>query len=76
MCPAQSTWQEQNSWMDHYRARLGPPEGYAPSPGRDRPLSLDDPSLQAQQQQQQQGGGPGGSFLTDQHTASSDALRK
>lgn len=23
------TWQEQNDWMDYYRQRLGPSEGYA-----------------------------------------------
>lgn len=26
--PVQQTWQEQDSWMDSYRNRLGPQEGY------------------------------------------------
>lgn len=30
----QQTWREQNSWMDQYRTRLGPYEGYGPSATR------------------------------------------
>jgi hypothetical protein len=26
--PLQQTWQEQDAWMDYYRHRLGPQEGY------------------------------------------------
>lgn len=29
----QQNWQEQNEWMDYYRVRLGPDEGYYYSPG-------------------------------------------
>jgi hypothetical protein len=35
----QQTWDEQNAWMDEYRQRLGPREGYAPSPPRYGPAS-------------------------------------